>query len=62
MFFQIIGLPIAYYLSENQNEYTNESLFDHPYENFVLEDKFDADDVKLSQLIMTYFTNFIKNG
>lgn len=34
----------------------------YAYDDFIFDNRFEEEDVELSKIIMTYFTNFIKTG
>ena len=55
------GLPVAYKLNL-RNKLSTKGLKDKPFENFIFESPFSDLDIKLSHVMMTYFTNFIKTG
>jgi hypothetical protein len=34
----------------------------YPYDDFIFDNSFEKQDIELSKIVMTYFTNFIKTG
>ncbi len=55
------GLPIAYKLN-NKTKSFRSKIKERPFENFIFDSGFNEQDIRLSKIVMTYFTNFIKNG
>jgi len=52
------GLPIGY----KQKLLQKSKSYDNPFQNFLFENNYSDEDCQLSQIIMTYFSNFIKTG
>lgn len=47
----------------NKNHYDpTEYGLEYPYNDFIFESPFHLDDIELSKIMMTYFSNFIKTG
>ena len=54
----IFGLPFAYFHSLLKK---NETM-DYPFSGFLMENMFSSEDLRFSQVLMNYYSNFIKNG
>lgn len=56
------GLPIAFKLNLNQPKSKSLNGIERPFDNFIYENTFNEQDIELSEIMMIYFTNFVKSG
>lgn len=56
----IFGLPIAFF--HNILEAKRSHNDDYPFSSFIMDNQFGYEDMQFSKLVMTYYSNFVKNG